>query len=108
MFYLLKKLFYILIYILYFNRINIHFLQVIFSSRPKLHSSLVLVKGSEKEAEQVQEATQTLINFSCENIAVCISCYLKCKIFSLSSNSVSESNFSKHAIGDISTASRNC
>ncbi|TMW46084.1 hypothetical protein DOY81_008835, partial [Sarcophaga bullata] len=43
--------------------------QVIFSSRPKLHSSLVLVKGSEKEAGQVQEATQTLINFSCENIA---------------------------------------
>uniref|UniRef100_A0A1I8M2W9 K Homology domain-containing protein n=1 Tax=Musca domestica TaxID=7370 RepID=A0A1I8M2W9_MUSDO len=43
--------------------------QVIFSSRPKLHSSLVLVKGSEKEAGHVQEATQTLINFSCENIA---------------------------------------
>ncbi|XP_037828620.1 protein bicaudal C [Lucilia sericata] len=43
--------------------------QVIFSSRPKLHSSLVLVKGSEKEAGQVQEATQTLINYSCENIA---------------------------------------
>ncbi|XP_059221980.1 protein bicaudal C [Stomoxys calcitrans] len=43
--------------------------QVIFSSRPKLHSSLVLVKGSEKEAGHVQEATQTLINFSCDNIA---------------------------------------
>ncbi|XP_053958137.1 protein bicaudal C [Anastrepha ludens] len=43
--------------------------QVIFSSRPKLHSSLVLVKGSEKEATKVQDATQLLINFSCENIA---------------------------------------
>ncbi|XP_036321966.1 protein bicaudal C [Rhagoletis pomonella] len=43
--------------------------QVIFSSRPKLHSSLVLVKGSEKEATKVQDATQMLINFSCENIA---------------------------------------
>uniref|UniRef100_T1GZY7 Protein bicaudal C homolog 1 KH-like domain-containing protein n=1 Tax=Megaselia scalaris TaxID=36166 RepID=T1GZY7_MEGSC len=42
---------------------------VIFSTRPKLHSSLVLVKGSEKEAAKVQEATQELINFTCENIA---------------------------------------
>lgn len=39
--------------------------QVIFSSRPKLHSSLVLVKGSEKDAERVQEATQLLINYTC-------------------------------------------
>lgn len=44
--------------------------QVIFSARPKLHSSLVLVKGSEKEAAKVQEATQLLINFMCESIAV--------------------------------------
>lgn len=45
-------------------------IQVIFSTRPKLHSSLVLVKGSEKEAAKVQEATQLLINFMCESIAV--------------------------------------
>lgn len=45
-------------------------IQVIFSTRPKLHSSLVLVKGSEKESAKVQEATQLLINFMCENIAV--------------------------------------
>lgn len=44
--------------------------QVIFSTRPKLHSSLVLVKGSEKEADKVQEATQLLINYMCESIAV--------------------------------------
>ncbi|KAH8262827.1 hypothetical protein KR044_000804 [Drosophila immigrans] len=44
--------------------------QVIFSSRPKLHTSLVLVKGSEKESAQVRDATQLLINFAFENIAV--------------------------------------
>ena len=49
-------------------------LQVIFSSRSKLHSSLVLVKGSEREATHVMEATQLLINFMCESIAV--SCLL--------------------------------
>ncbi|XP_051858957.1 protein bicaudal C [Drosophila albomicans] len=43
--------------------------QVIFSSRPKLHTSLVLVKGSEKESAQVRDATQLLINFAFENIA---------------------------------------
>lgn len=51
--------------------------QVIFSTRVKLHSSLVLVKGSEKEAARVQEATQLLINFMCDNIAV------SCLLFSL-------------------------
>lgn len=45
-------------------------IQVIFSARPKLHSSLVLVKGCEKEAASVQEAAQLLINFMCESIAV--------------------------------------
>lgn len=44
--------------------------QVIFSLRPKLHSSLVLVKGSERDSTQVKEATQTLINFYCGNLAV--------------------------------------
>ncbi|XP_023162321.1 protein bicaudal C isoform X2 [Drosophila hydei] len=43
--------------------------QVIFSSRPKLHTSLVLVKGSEKESSQVRDATQLLINFAFESIA---------------------------------------
>ncbi|KAH8325023.1 hypothetical protein KR074_001917 [Drosophila pseudoananassae] len=43
--------------------------QVIFSTRPKLHTSLVLVKGSERESAQVRDATQLLINFACESIA---------------------------------------
>lgn len=43
--------------------------QVIFSTRPKLHSSLVLVKGSEKEEQKVKEATRRLMDFMCENIA---------------------------------------
>ncbi|XP_037911296.1 protein bicaudal C isoform X2 [Hermetia illucens] len=43
--------------------------QVIFTSRPKLHSSLILVKGSEKEAAKVKEATQLLINYTCDNVA---------------------------------------
>lgn len=45
-------------------------IQVIFSARPKLHSSLVLIKGCEKEAASVQEAAQILINYMCESIAV--------------------------------------
>ncbi|XP_052864286.1 protein bicaudal C [Anopheles cruzii] len=43
--------------------------QVIFSTRPKLHSSLVLVKGSEKEEQMVKEATRRLMDLMCENIA---------------------------------------
>uniref|UniRef100_A0A8D8G680 Protein bicaudal C n=3 Tax=Culex pipiens TaxID=7175 RepID=A0A8D8G680_CULPI len=43
--------------------------QVIFSTRPKLHSSLVLVKGSEKEELKVKEATRRLMDFMCENMA---------------------------------------
>ncbi|XP_053696138.1 protein bicaudal C [Sabethes cyaneus] len=43
--------------------------QVIFSTRPKLHSSLVLVKGSEKEELKVKEATRRLMDLMCENIA---------------------------------------
>ncbi|XP_055851865.1 protein bicaudal C [Episyrphus balteatus] len=50
----------------YIKEVEIKFnVQVIFSSRPKLHSSLVLVKGSEKDADKVQEATQLLINCTC-------------------------------------------
>jgi len=44
--------------------------QVIFSTRPKLHSSLVLVKGSEKEMLKVKNATQNLINQMCDSVAV--------------------------------------
>uniref|UniRef100_A0A182VUH0 SAM domain-containing protein n=1 Tax=Anopheles minimus TaxID=112268 RepID=A0A182VUH0_9DIPT len=43
--------------------------QVIFSTRPKLHSSLVLVKGSEKEECMVKEATRRLMDLMCENMA---------------------------------------
>ncbi|ALC39912.1 BicC [Drosophila busckii] len=43
--------------------------QVIFSTRPKLHTSLVLVKGSEKESIKVRNATQLLINYAYECIA---------------------------------------
>jgi protein bicaudal C len=46
--------------------------QVIFSTRPKLHSSLVLVKGSEKEVLKVKEATKRLIDYMCESIAVSV------------------------------------
>lgn len=44
--------------------------QVIFSSRQKLHSSLVLIKGSEKDYKKVKEATQRLIHFICGSLAV--------------------------------------
>jgi protein bicaudal C len=37
--------------------------QVIFSSRPKLHSSMVLVKGCEKEHKNVIDATKRLLEF---------------------------------------------
>lgn len=46
-------------------------LQVIFSSRPKLHSSTVLVKGCEKEHKNVIDATRRLIEFMFEDDAVC-------------------------------------
>lgn len=35
--------------------------QVIFSTRPKLHSSLVLIKGADREYMKVKEATQRLV-----------------------------------------------
>lgn len=54
----------------YIKDVEVQFnVQIIFSNRPKLHSSLVLVKGSEKEAQKVKEATQALISFTCEDIA---------------------------------------
>lgn len=45
-------------------------IQVIFSSRSKLHSSLVLVKGSEKEAANVQDATRLLIIHMCGSVSI--------------------------------------
>ncbi|XP_015174983.1 PREDICTED: protein bicaudal C isoform X2 [Polistes dominula] len=43
--------------------------QVMLRTRPKLHATLVLVKGCEWEVSQVKEATVLLINFMCENLA---------------------------------------
>lgn len=40
--------------------------QVIFSTRPKLHSSMILVKGCEKEHKNVLDATKRLIEFMFE------------------------------------------
>ena len=42
--------------------------QVIFSTRPKLHSSMILVKGCEKEHKNVIDATKRLIEFMFEVI----------------------------------------
>lgn len=44
--------------------------QVIFSTRPKLHSSMILVKGSELEHKNVMESTKRLIEFMFDNISV--------------------------------------
>lgn len=44
--------------------------QVIFSTRPKLHSSMILVKGCEKEHKNVMDATKRLIEFMFEEIAL--------------------------------------
>lgn len=43
---------------------------VIFSSRSKLHSSLVLVKGSEREAANVRDATRLLIIHMCGSVSI--------------------------------------
>lgn len=45
--------------------------QVMFKTRPKLHATLVLVKGVEWEVDQVKQATMLLMEFMCENLAVC-------------------------------------
>lgn len=44
--------------------------QVMLRTRPKLHATLVLVKGCEWEVSQVKEATVLLIHYMCENLAV--------------------------------------
>ncbi|XP_008547286.1 protein bicaudal C isoform X1 [Microplitis demolitor] len=43
--------------------------QVMFRTRPKLHATLVVVKGCEWEVHQVKEATTSLINYMCKNLA---------------------------------------
>ena len=44
--------------------------QVMFRTRPKLHATLVVVKGCEWEVSQVKEATLQLIHYMCESLAV--------------------------------------
>jgi len=44
--------------------------QVMFRTRPKLHATLVIIKGCEWEVEQVKEATRVLINQMCDSLAV--------------------------------------
>lgn len=46
--------------------------QVMFRTRPKLHATLVVVKGCEWEVSQVKEATVLLIRYMCKNLAVSI------------------------------------
>ncbi|XP_070171625.1 protein bicaudal C homolog 1-B isoform X2 [Polyergus mexicanus] len=43
--------------------------QVMFRTRPKLHATLVVVKGCEWEVSQVKEATNLLIRYMCKNLA---------------------------------------
>nr|XP_033321637.1 protein bicaudal C homolog 1 isoform X3 [Megalopta genalis] len=43
--------------------------QVMFRTRPKLHATLVVVKGCEWEVSQVKEATMLLIQYMCQNLA---------------------------------------
>lgn len=43
--------------------------QVMFRTRPKLHATLVVVKGCEWEVAQVKEATYLLIRYMCKNLA---------------------------------------
>ncbi|XP_028130634.1 protein bicaudal C [Diabrotica virgifera virgifera] len=43
--------------------------QVMFKTRPKLHATLVLVKGVEWEVDSVKHATTLLMEYMCENLA---------------------------------------
>ncbi|KAJ8977395.1 hypothetical protein NQ317_013299 [Molorchus minor] len=43
--------------------------QVMFKTRPKLHATLVLVKGVEWEVDQVKHATLLLMEFMCDKLA---------------------------------------
>lgn len=50
--------------------VSVVMLQVLFRTRPKLHSTLVLVKGCEWELPKVKEATMLLVKHMCDNLAV--------------------------------------
>lgn len=55
----------------YINKLQLQYnVQVMLRTRPKLHATLVLVKGVEWEVEQVKSATMLLVEFLCENLAV--------------------------------------
>ncbi|KAK9303802.1 hypothetical protein QLX08_004667 [Tetragonisca angustula] len=43
--------------------------QVMFRTRPKLHATLVVVKGCEWEVSHTKEATMLLIHYMCQNLA---------------------------------------
>ncbi|XP_049826677.1 protein bicaudal C [Aethina tumida] len=43
--------------------------QVMFKTRPKLHATLVLVKGVEWEVDQVKQATLLLMDYMCDKLA---------------------------------------
>lgn len=51
--------------------------QVMFRTRPKLHATLVMVKGVEWEVQQVKQATLLLIQYMCENLAVILLSFIK-------------------------------
>ncbi|XP_034939123.1 protein bicaudal C isoform X2 [Chelonus insularis] len=54
--------------------------QVMFRTRPKLHATLVVVKGCEWEVAQVKEATSFLIHQMCKNLANQISVQMTMEI----------------------------
>ncbi|CAD6208907.1 GSCOCG00010721001-RA-CDS [Cotesia congregata] len=54
--------------------------QVMFRTRPKLHATLVVVKGCEWEVHQVKEATTRLIGYLCKNLASQISVQMSMEI----------------------------
>lgn len=56
---------------------NVH---VMFRTRPKLHSTMVMVKGHEWDVIRVKEATMQLITHMCGNLAVS---YLTLYLFKL-------------------------
>lgn len=43
-----------------------------FRSRPKLHATLVVVKGNERDVVNVKKATMLLIKYMCDSVAVSI------------------------------------
>lgn len=49
--------------------------QVMFRTRPKLHATLVMVKGVEWEVQQVKQATMLLVEYMCDTLAVSQSIY---------------------------------